>query len=215
VGHVNAGDAQPLLNPANLGAHLLAQFGIEIRQRFVHEQHLGLHDQRAGKRNPLLLPAGKLVGLTVFIPGQLHQLHHPAHTLPDHRLREALHIQPVGDVLEDAQMRKDRIALEDHRHVAAVRRQIVDRLVVQQDLARRGKLKSGDHAQRRSFAASRWTKQRDQVTLFDIERDAVDRRNFTLAAPAPAGELLDQVLQHKIHGLAPKLPTSDQRRRGP
>ena len=49
--------ANALVQPADLEAHLLAQVGVEVRQRLVEEQDLGLHDQRAGHRHPLLLAA--------------------------------------------------------------------------------------------------------------------------------------------------------------
>ena len=44
----------------DLGPHLHAQLGVEIRQRLVEEKHLRLADDRRAQRNALPLPAGKL-----------------------------------------------------------------------------------------------------------------------------------------------------------
>ena len=79
VGDVDAGDAELLLDAADLGAHLLAQLGVQVGERLVHQQHLRLHHQRARQRHALLLPAGELVGRAVLQPGQLHQLQHTRH----------------------------------------------------------------------------------------------------------------------------------------
>ena len=44
----------------HLGAHLRAQLGVEIRERLVEQEDVGLADQRAGERDPLALAAGEL-----------------------------------------------------------------------------------------------------------------------------------------------------------
>ena len=81
MGDVDAGDAQPLLDAPDLGAHLLAQLGVQVGERLVHQQHLGLHHQGAGQGHALLLPAGELVGGALLQAGQLHQLQHARHPL--------------------------------------------------------------------------------------------------------------------------------------
>ena len=55
-------DAEPLLDVADLVAHLVAQLGIEIRQRLVEQQDRWADDQRAGQRHALLLAAGQSGG---------------------------------------------------------------------------------------------------------------------------------------------------------
>ena len=72
VGDVESRDAQAALQLAQLEAHALAQFGIEITERLVQEQHLRLAHQRAGQREPLLLPAGELRGHAIFVAVQFH-----------------------------------------------------------------------------------------------------------------------------------------------
>ena len=43
-----------------LDAHLLAQLGVEVGERLVQQQHLGLADERPGQCEALLLAAGQL-----------------------------------------------------------------------------------------------------------------------------------------------------------
>ena len=51
------GDADPLLNFAQFGTHVLAQLEVKRRQRLVQEQHVRFGTQRAGNRHPLPLAA--------------------------------------------------------------------------------------------------------------------------------------------------------------
>ena len=61
VRHVDRGDAERLLQLADLAAHLDPELGVEIRERFVEQQHLGLDHQGSGDRDALELAAGELV----------------------------------------------------------------------------------------------------------------------------------------------------------
>ena len=60
MGDVDEGDAQVLLQPPQLAAHLQAQELVERRQRLVEQQHARLGDQRPRQRHALLLAAGQL-----------------------------------------------------------------------------------------------------------------------------------------------------------
>ena len=63
MGDDDEGDADILLKPCQFEPHLVAQFGIERRERLVEQQHLRPLDQRAGQRHALALAARHLVGL--------------------------------------------------------------------------------------------------------------------------------------------------------
>ena len=71
--HIDRGDAECVVQAADLDAHLLAQVGVQVGQRFVQQQHLGLDHDRARQRDTLLLPAGQLRRIAV---AQMPQLHH-------------------------------------------------------------------------------------------------------------------------------------------
>ena len=52
--------AKPLLKVPDLLPHAASQPGVEIGQRFIEEQDIGLQHQGASDRDPLLLPARHL-----------------------------------------------------------------------------------------------------------------------------------------------------------
>jgi hypothetical protein len=60
VGHINRGDTDPLLELLDLLAGRGAQFGVEVRKRFVEQQCGGFAHQRAGQRDTLAFAAGEL-----------------------------------------------------------------------------------------------------------------------------------------------------------
>ena len=66
---------------AHFGAHGDAQLGIEVGERLVEQEHLGLAHHGAGHGDALALAAGKLARLAVEIGLERHRLgdlHHPA-----------------------------------------------------------------------------------------------------------------------------------------
>ena len=52
-------DADPRLDLLQLEAHLVAPPGVEIGERLVEQQHIGIADQRPRQRDALLLAAGQ------------------------------------------------------------------------------------------------------------------------------------------------------------
>ena len=60
MGDVYGGDAESALQPQDLGAHLAAQLGVEVGQRFVEQERVGLPDDGPAHRDPLALAAGEL-----------------------------------------------------------------------------------------------------------------------------------------------------------
>ena len=101
--------------------------------------------------------------------------------------------QPEGHVVEHTQVGKQGVALEYHRRVAFVGRQIVDPFAVDQDIAYRRRLKAGDHPQDRGFAATGRAEQRDEFSGFDLQRYIVDR--FEGARFVRGDKLLGDVLE--------------------
>src|SRR5581483_1768291 len=79
-----------------------------------------------------------------------------------------------GDVLEDRQVRKERVRLEDGVDVALVRRQRRDVSAAELDAAGRRLLETADHPQRRRLAASGRTEERREAAVLDVERERVD-----------------------------------------
>ena len=60
VRHVHEGGLQALVQLGELGAHVDAQLGVEVRQWLVHQEHVRVANHRAPERHALPLPAREL-----------------------------------------------------------------------------------------------------------------------------------------------------------
>jgi len=60
VGHIDSGDADPLLELLDLQASRGTQFRVEVRERLVEQQRGRLAHQRAGQCDTLAFAAGEL-----------------------------------------------------------------------------------------------------------------------------------------------------------
>jgi hypothetical protein len=125
VGDEYSGDAELLLQRANLLAQARPDSRVGRRERLVEQEHPRARGERAGKRHALLLAAGKLVGKT---PGEVRQLDQRQH-LVDTRLdlgrRFARDLEAEGDVALDGHIGKERIGLKHHADRAATGAEIV------------------------------------------------------------------------------------------
>jgi hypothetical protein len=126
VGDVDHGDAQALLQRADLAPHLVAQLGVQVGKRLVHQADRGLADDGPAQCDPLALPPGQLGRLALQQPLQAQQLHRPVQPPTPFGRLELAHLEAEDDVFGHVQMRKQGIGLENHGDVAAGRRQVGD-----------------------------------------------------------------------------------------
>ena len=89
-------------------------------------------------------------------------------------LAHALHLQPERDVVEHAAVREQGEVLEDRRRRPLVRRQVDERLAVEDDVALGRVLVTADHPQRRRLAAAGRAEQDDVLPVVDVQVDVVD-----------------------------------------
>ena len=82
-------------------------------------------------------------------------------------------LQPEGHVLEHRHVRVERVGLEHHGDAALGRRQSVDALAADADLAGGDVLEPGDQAQQRGLAAAGRPDEDDELAVGDVEVDAV------------------------------------------
>ena len=162
------------LQALQLLAHLHPQERVERRERLVEQQHLRVGDQRARQGDALLLPAGELGRQALGILLHVDALEHPLGLPAPLGLVDAAHVQAEGDVVDAAQMREQRVGLEHHRRAAADRRQVVDDLVADHDVALADPLVAGDHAQGAGLAAARRAEQAAIAAVRDLQADIVD-----------------------------------------
>ena len=144
--------AQVALQARDLGAHLHAQLGVEVGERLVHEEDLGLAHDGAAHGHALALAAGELLGLALEQLLELQHARRLAHAPGDLVFGLVVQAQAEGHVLVDAEVRVERVVLKDHGDVAVARLEVVDDLAV-------------DHDARPSSSSSRPASMRRAVVL--------------------------------------------------
>ena len=140
----------------------------------VEQQHARLVHERAREGDALLLAARELPRLALLEPREADELEDREHAAAHVALAHAPAAEAEGDVLEDAQVREERVRLEDGVHVALVRRLAADRLVAEVDRPLGRLLEAADHPQRGRLAAAEGPEQR-KAAAPDLERE-VKRR---------------------------------------
>jgi hypothetical protein len=80
----------------------------------------------------------------------------------------AVHAQTKSNVLENVQMREKRVILKDHVHWSFVGWQLGDLFSPDQNAARGGGLKAGDHSQQGSFPTAGGPEQTEKLTFRDL-----------------------------------------------
>ncbi|MCY1180675.1 hypothetical protein D9M73_211360 [compost metagenome] len=104
---------------------------------------------------------------------QLHQLEHGVDALCGFGSAEFANGQWEGDVVAHVQVREQRIALEHHADVTLVRRHVDQRLAVDQDLPRAGRLEASQHRQGGALARAAGAEEGQKFTVLDVQRDIV------------------------------------------
>ena len=109
--------AEPALQKLDLGAHLDPELGVEVRERLVEEEDLGLADEGAADGDALPLPARE-VPRACGRGGDRGR----GGARPRPRARDvalgAAHAQGVADVLAHGHVRVEGVVLEHHGDVA-------------------------------------------------------------------------------------------------
>src|SRR5215831_10904213 len=117
-----------------------------------------------------------------IVTGESDQGEDLAHRNRDLRSLLALHPEPISNVLEDGQMREERIVLEHEADAAVIGLDAGDVAIADKNASPRRLLEAGDHAKRRGLAATRWSDQREQLARPHLEGDVMDGSDRTLHA---------------------------------
>ena len=167
MGDVDHRRAQLPVQPGELVPHPHAQFGVQIRQGLVEEQHARPANDGAGDRHALPLPAGQGTRPPVEQRQQVQRPRHRRHPLRDFRLGPARDTQRKRDILRHRQMRIERVGLEHHRQPAVGGGGIGHVAPADRDPPRARLLQPRDQAQQRRFAAPRWPYDDDELAILD------------------------------------------------
>ena len=166
-------------NCLDLQARRGAQFGVEVRERLVEQQRGRLAHERARERDTLAFAAGELTRPPIEKMANAEQLRRPLDFLFNLGVRNALRPQRKGDILAHRVMRIEAVALKHHRHAAGARRNIVDDIAADQEVAAGLPFEPADDAQERRLAAARRSQQHHELSVRHRQTNAVHGGNFT------------------------------------
>src|SRR5215472_18905487 len=174
MGDIDHGGAEPLMQRLDLRTHQNAQLGVEIAERLIEEEDLGVAHDGAAHGDALALAAGELARIALQQGLKAENAYRRAHTLLDPLPAGATHAQPEGHVLPRRHMGIEGVALEHHGDVAVLRPDIVHHLAANGDGALIDLLQPRDHPQQGRFPAARRADQDDEFAIADGYVDAME-----------------------------------------
>ena len=174
VGHVDHGRLQFFMQARQLQAHLHAQGGVEVGQRFVEQEDLRVAHNRSANRHALALATRKLLGLALQQRPQLKDARRFADFALDQLLVDARQVQGKRHVLAHAHVRVQRVGLEHHGQVALGRGDFGDVAAIEFDGAVADFFQAGDQAQQGGFATARRADEHHEFLVVHFQVDALD-----------------------------------------
>ena len=195
--YVNKGGVDALTKLDDLRAHLVAQLGVQIGQRFVHQEDLRVPNDGAADGDTLPLAAGERLGLAVQILGDIQDLGRLTDLPVDFVLGRLAQLQGEGHVFIDRHVRVERVVLEDHGDIPVLGFHVVHPLVADEQVALGDVLQSGHHPQGGGLAAAGGAYQHDEFLIRDLQIKVVDGGHLVVV------DLFDVLQGHSCHAHGP------------
>ena len=139
-----------------VGAQRFRGQHVERAERFVHQQQVGMHHQRARQADALAHAAGQLLRIGAFETAQADQVDRLLGAFSALVARHAARLQTQLHILLHGQPGKQRETLEHHRHAFGGSHH---RLIAPQHLAGGRRQQAGDDAQQGRLAGARAAEQ--------------------------------------------------------
>ena len=152
-----------------LRAHLDAEFGIEVRERFVEEEDQRFPDDGAPQGHALPLAAGELLGLSVQERLDAQDLRRFVHAVVNLGFWVSAQPEPEGHVLNHRHVRIEGVALKDHRDVPVFRGDVVHDSLRDRDFPPGDLLQTSHHPKRRGLSAAGWADQDHEFLVGDLQ----------------------------------------------
>jgi hypothetical protein len=183
-----------------LGPHLDSSPRVEVRERLVEEVGVGTPHERARERDALPLAARELERAPVEQRLDADELRRLGNAGPHLRLRLFPDDEAERDVLANSQVRKERVALEDHRDVTGGWADPCHVAVADPNHAVVHRLQTGDAAEQRTFPAAGRADDDEQLAVDRLQVDTVECRS----PPEPLVNPLEDDSAHRPSHPAPR-----------
>ncbi len=150
------------MQAGNLRSHRGTQLGIQVGQRLVQQEYIRVAHHSASQCDTLTLAAGQRLRLAVQQMLQIQNFSYFMNLPVDFVLRHLLKRQSERHILVNRHMRIQRVALENHRNIAVLRRNVIDAALADIHITVRDLLKTCNHTQRSRFTAAGRADQHDK-----------------------------------------------------
>ena len=178
VGDVGGGNTETSLKVDELGAGLHTKLCVEVRERLIHQEHLGFAHDCAPHGDTLALTTRESLGLTVEIRRQIEDLRCLLNTLLAVVLGNLLLLERKAHILADRHLRIERVVLENHRNVAILRAHKRYVTVVNDQTAFVDRFEASEHSQRGRLSRSRWPDEYQEFAVGDVQVELVNCANL-------------------------------------
>ena len=158
----------------DLETQFFAQFGVQVAQRLVEQEHLGVAHDGAAHRHALALTAGKLGRLAVQQVFDLQDGRHALDAFFDFSLGDLACFQSKGEIAAYVHVGIERVRLEHHGDIPVLGRNVVDYPIAHADLARGDRFQARNQVEQRRFTASRRPYQDQELAGLDGDVDALE-----------------------------------------
>src|SRR5262245_13357581 len=184
MSHVKNRNSQLAYQFFDLRAHLFSEPRIEVAQRFVHQEQLGIDRQCASESHTLLLAAAQQARGAFLEVVELHQMQ----SMPDPFFGLILRKpcwtvgQYQADIFGDGHVRPDRVGLKHHADFPLLRRKATSRTggkdgsVIESDTPCIGLLQSRDAAHQRGLPRTAGSQQDKELFFTDLKIDPIQGR---------------------------------------
>ena len=119
--------------------------------------------------------------LALRIRAQLHQIKHGVDATRDDIFGKSFSLQSKGDVVPHGQVGEQRVGLKHHVHRPVIGRNVHHIGAAQEHPTRCGSFETREHAQQGGLATPGATQQREDLTLFDGQINAVNSHHIIKA----------------------------------
>ncbi|MNN56534.1 hypothetical protein D3C81_1714720 [compost metagenome] len=174
--YVDEGGFQTLVELQDLSTHRNPQLGVQVGERFVHQEHLRFTHDGAAQSNTLTLTTGQSLRLTVQQVLDVEDLGSLTNAGVNVGFLELTQLQAECHVLVYVHVRVQGVGLEHHCDVAVLRSYIIHQTVTDVQFAGSDFFQTGNHTKGGGLTAAGAANQYYEFFIFNIQMEVFNGR---------------------------------------